>query len=175
LTNLTYISDVNFVRGGKTGNIKNNSDIDFTSRPYKVLRYFPEGIRNCYSLSVKQGTKYLIRTLFFYGNYDGLNTSPRFDLFLGPNIWTSVDVQKVDGGDGVIEEIIHVTRSNILDICLVKTGTTTPMISAIELRPLRYDTYTARTGSLKKILHFYFTNSGKEVRYVEPFFFFFGY
>ncbi|AEC06304.2 Leucine-rich repeat protein kinase family protein [Arabidopsis thaliana] len=167
LTNLTYISDVNFVRGGKTGNIKNNSDIDFTSRPYKVLRYFPEGIRNCYSLSVKQGTKYLIRTLFFYGNYDGLNTSPRFDLFLGPNIWTSVDVQKVDGGDGVIEEIIHVTRCNILDICLVKTGTTTPMISAIELRPLRYDTYTARTGSLKKILHFYFTNSGKEVRYPE--------
>ncbi|KAG7579089.1 Malectin-like domain [Arabidopsis thaliana x Arabidopsis arenosa] len=167
LTNLTYISDVNFIRGGRTGNIENNSETDFISKPYKVLRYFPEGTRNCYNLSVKQGTKYLIRTFFLYGNYDGLNTSPRFDLFLGPNIWTSIDVLIPGLGDGVIEEIIHVTRSNILDICLVKTGTSTPMISAIELRPLRYDTYTARTGSLKKIVHFDFTNQRKEIRYPE--------
>ncbi|KAG7583788.1 Leucine-rich repeat [Arabidopsis suecica] len=166
-TNLTYISDVNFIRGGKTGNIENNSDTEFISKPYKVLRYFPDGVRNCYNLSVKQGTKYLIRTFFLYGNYDGLNTSPRFDLFLGPNIWTSIDVLIPDVGDGVIEEIIHVTRSNILDICLVKTGTSTPMISAIELRPLRYDRYTARTGSLKLIGHYYFTNSDEGIRYPE--------
>ncbi|CAE5981726.1 unnamed protein product [Arabidopsis arenosa] len=143
LTNLTYISDVNFIRGGKTGNIENNSETDFISKPYKVLRYFPEGTRNCYNLSVKQGTKYLIRTFFLYGNYDGLNTSPRFDLFLGPNIWTSIDV------------------------LIPGLGTSTPMISAIELRPLRYDTYTARTGSLKKIVHFDFTNQRKEIRYPE--------
>ncbi|CAL9222844.1 unnamed protein product [Arabidopsis halleri] len=166
-TDLTFISDVNFIRGGKTGNIQNNSRTKFIFKPYKVLRYFPDGIRNCYSLSVKQGTKYLIRTLFFYGNYDGLNTSPRFDLFLGPNIWRSIDVLKAGVGDGVVEEIIHVTRSNILDICLVKTGTSTPMISAIELRPLRYDTYTARTGSLKSMAHFYFTNSDEAIRYPE--------
>ncbi|AEC06307.1 Leucine-rich repeat protein kinase family protein [Arabidopsis thaliana] len=166
-SNLTFISDVNFIRGGKTGNIQNNSRTNFIFKPFKVLRYFPDGIRNCYSLSVKQGTKYLIRTLFYYGNYDGLNTSPRFDLFLGPNIWTSVDVLIADVGDGVVEEIVHVTRSNILDICLVKTGTSTPMISAIELRPLRYDTYTARTGSLKSMAHFYFTNSDEAIRYPE--------
>ncbi|CAE5981693.1 unnamed protein product [Arabidopsis arenosa] len=166
-TNLTYISDVNFIRGGKTGNIQNNSRTNFIFKPLKILRYFPDGIRNCYSLSVKQGTKYLIRTVFSYGNYDGLNISPRFDLFLGPNIWTSVDVLKAGVGDGVVEEIIHVAMSNILDICLVKTGTSTPMISAIELRPLRYDTYTARTGSLKLIAHLYFTNSDEAIRYPE--------
>ncbi|EFH62176.1 hypothetical protein ARALYDRAFT_899652 [Arabidopsis lyrata subsp. lyrata] len=66
-----------------------------------------------------------------------------------------------------VEEIIHVTRSNILDICLVKTGTSTPMISAIELRPMRYDTYTARTGSLKIIERTYFANSDKLIRYVN--------
>ncbi|KAG7583785.1 Malectin-like domain [Arabidopsis suecica] len=166
-TNLTFISDVNFIRGGKTGNIQNNSRTNFIFKPFKVLRYFPDGIRNCYSLSVKQGTKYLIRTFFSYGNYDGLNISPRFDLFLGPNIWTSVDVLIAGVGDGVVEEIIHVAMSNILDICLVKTGTSTPMISAIELRPLRYDTYTARTGSLKLIAHLYFTNSDEAIRYPE--------
>lgn len=167
LTNLTYISDVNFIRGGKTGNIENNPDTEFIPKPHKVLRYFPDGVRNCYNLSVKQGTKYLIRTFFLYGNYDGLNTSPRFDLFLGPNIWTSIDVLIPGVGDGVVEEIIHVARSNILDICLVKTGTSTPMISAIELRPMRYDTYTARTGSLKNIERTYFANSDKLIRYVN--------
>ncbi|CAL9222846.1 unnamed protein product [Arabidopsis halleri] len=167
LTNLTYISDVNFIRGGKTGNIENNPDTEFIPKPHKVLRYFPDGVRNCYNLSVKQGTKYLIRTSFFYGNYDGLNTSPRFDLFLGPNIWTSIDVLIPGVGDRVVKEIIHVARSNILDICLVKTGTSTPMISAIELRPMRYDTYTARTGSLKNIERTYFANSDKLIRYPE--------
>ncbi|EOA37565.1 hypothetical protein CARUB_v10011886mg [Capsella rubella] len=165
LTNLTYISDVNFIRGGKTGNIKISAETDLVGKPFKVLRYFPDGTRNCYSLSVKQGTKYLIRTMFLYGNYDGLNTSPRFDLYLGPNIWKSVDVLISGIGDGVVEEIIHITKSDILEICLVKTGTSTPMISAIELRPLRYDTYTTRTGSLMNIAHLYFLNSDKIIRY----------
>ncbi|KAL1201982.1 Leucine-rich repeat receptor-like serine/threonine-protein kinase [Cardamine amara subsp. amara] len=165
LTNLTYISDANFTQGGKTGNIQNNSDTGFISKPYRVLRYFPDGKRNCYSLKVTEGTKYLIRTFFIYGNYDGLNTSPRFDLYLGPNIWTSIDVLRPGVADGAVEEIIHITRSSILDICLVKTGTSTPMISAIELRPLRYDTYAARTGSLKSLEHIYFTNSDKAIRY----------
>lgn len=101
-----------------------------------------------------------------------INNSPRFDLYLGPNIWTTIDMGK--SGDAVFEEIIHITRSNILDICLVKTGTSTPMISTIELRPLRYDTYPARTGSLRNYNRFYFTNSEKFIRYVDfalPFFF----
>ncbi|CAH2038654.1 unnamed protein product [Thlaspi arvense] len=164
-TNLTYISDANFIQGGKTGKIQNNSETDFVSKPNRVLRYFPDGIRNCYSLSVTQDTKYLIRTVFVYGNYDGLNIPPRFDLYLGPNIWTSLDLR--NSGLGATEEIIHITRSNSgLDICVVKTGTSTPLISSIELRPLPYDTYTTRTGSLKSFGHLYFTNSNKIVRYV---------
>ncbi|CAE5963040.1 unnamed protein product [Arabidopsis arenosa] len=162
VTTLTYISDANFTRGGKTGKVEKYLEKHFI-KPYTVLRYFPDGIRNCYSLSVKQDTKYLIRTVFLYGNYDGLNTSPRFDLYLGPNIWTTVDVQI--SGIGALEEIIHITRSNIIEICLVKTGTSTPMISAIELRPLQYNTYIARTGSLKRLDRLYFTNSNESLRY----------
>ncbi|KAL0703539.1 hypothetical protein Bca4012_069964 [Brassica carinata] len=119
-TNLTYISDASFVHSGKT-----------------------DGIRNCYNLSVMQDTKYLIRTVFVYGNYDGLNASPIFDLYLGPNIWTTVDA-KLSG-----------------------LGTSTPLISALELRPLPYDTYITRTGSLKYVDRIYFSNSDKGVRYPE--------
>lgn len=134
-------------------------------KPYTGLRYFPDGIRNCYNLSVMQDTKYLIRTVFVYGNYDGLNASPRFDLYLGPNIWRTVDAKL--SGPGTAQEIIHITRSNILEICLVKTGTSTPLISALELRPLPYDTYITRTGSLKYVDRIYFSNSEKGVRYVN--------
>ncbi|KAF3492642.1 hypothetical protein DY000_02052052 [Brassica cretica] len=125
-TNLTYISDANFIQGGKTGYIQNNSETVSVSKPNRVLRYFPVGIRNCYSLSVTQDTKYLIRTVFVYGNYDGLNSPPRFDLYL---------------------------------------GTSTPLISVIELRPLPYHTYTTRTGSLRTLAHLYFSYSDKIISY----------
>lgn len=164
-TNLTYISDANFIQGGKTGYIQNNSETVSVSKPNRVLRYFPDGIRNCYSLSVTQDTKYLIRTVFVYGNYDGLNSPPRFDLYLGPNIWTSLDLK--NSGLSETEEIIHITRSNSLDICFVKTGTSTLLISVIELRPLPYHTYTTRTGSLRTLAHLYFSYSDKIIRYVS--------
>ena len=102
--------------------------------------------------------------MFVYGNYDGLNNPPRFDLYLGPNIWTSLDLGKT--GFAATEEIIHITRSNSLDLCLVKTGTSTPLISAIELRPLLYDIYNAKTGSLKNLVHLYFTTSEQIIRYL---------
>ncbi|KAL0812718.1 hypothetical protein Bca101_069161 [Brassica carinata] len=141
-TNLTYISDASFVHSGKTGTIHKDLKTHFM-KPYTGLRYFPDGIRNCYNLSVMQDTKYLIRTVFVYGNYDGLNASPIFDLYLGPNIWTTVDA-KLSG-----------------------LGTSTPLISALELRPLPYDTYITRTGSLKYVDRIYFSNSDKGVRYPE--------
>ncbi|KAH0905875.1 hypothetical protein HID58_037702, partial [Brassica napus] len=163
-TNLTYISDASFLHSGKTGTIHKDLKTHFM-KPYTGLRYFPDGIRNCYNLSVMQDTKYLIRTVFVYGNYDGLNASPRFDLYLGPNIWTTIDAKL--SGPGMAQEIIHITRSNILEICLVKTGTSTPLISALELRPLPYDTYITRTGSLKYVDRIYFSNSDQGVRYPE--------
>ncbi|EOA38953.1 hypothetical protein CARUB_v10011370mg [Capsella rubella] len=158
VTNITYISDAGFIRGGKTGTIKKDLETDFITKPYRVLRYFPDGTRNCYSLSVTQDTNYLIRAVFVYGNYDGLNIFPRFDLYLGPNLWKTLDLRTTDFGSAV-EEIIYVTRSKVLDICLVKTGTSAPFISTIELRPLPYNTYTSQTGSLKNLVRYYFTNS----------------
>ncbi|XP_010523140.1 PREDICTED: probable LRR receptor-like serine/threonine-protein kinase At1g07550 [Tarenaya hassleriana] len=162
-TNLTYTSDASFIRSGKTGRIQKEPG-GIYMKPYTVLRYFPDGIRNCYDLSIVQDTKYLIYAVFVYGNYDGRNSSPRFDLYLGPNLWKTIDLQR---GDGAKEEIIHVSRSNSLSICLVKTGTTTPMISALELRPLRYETYISQAGSLKTLFRFYLSKSENFLRYPQ--------
>ena len=151
LTKLTYTSDANFTLGGQSGRVQKIYEEEY--KPFTVLRYFPDGIRNCYNLKVTSGTKYLIKALFLYGNYDGLETAPKFDMYLGPNIWTTVDL-KSSLGEGK-EEIIHIPKSSSLQICLVKTGKTTPIISALELRPLRDDTYVTTNGSLKLLKRSY--------------------
>ncbi|XP_024015095.1 receptor-like protein kinase At3g21340 isoform X7 [Eutrema salsugineum] len=67
--------------------------------------------------------------------------------------------------NGTIEEIIHKTTSNTLQVCLVKTGTSTPMINTLELRPLNKNTYNTQSGSLKYFFRYYFSTSGRNIRY----------
>ncbi|KAG2247579.1 hypothetical protein Bca52824_087207 [Brassica carinata] len=161
-TEIQFLSDENFIQGGKMGRIPANLESE-NLKPYSTLRYFPDEIRNCYDIRVEVGRNYLIRAMFFYGNFDELNVSPEFDMYIGPNKWTTIDLQKEPSGSG--KEIIHISRSNSLQICLVKTGATTPMISTLELRPLANDTYLAISGSLKLNFRMYLSNSTALLRY----------
>ncbi|XP_013590331.1 PREDICTED: probable LRR receptor-like serine/threonine-protein kinase At1g51820 isoform X3 [Brassica oleracea var. oleracea] len=165
-TGLTFTSDASFVESGKNGRVDKDSERNF-EKAFVTLRYFPEGQRNCYNVETTQGTKYLIRASFFYGNYDGLQTLPNFDLFLGPNKWTTVNLNATVPG-GQYREIIHMSKLSSLQICLVKTGTTTPMISTLELRPLRSDIYISDTGSsLQFLSRTYLKGSGSILRYPD--------
>lgn len=161
-TGLTYSTDDGFVQSGKTGRIQKEFEPIF-SKPSLKLRYFPDGVRNCYTLNVTQDTNYLIKSVFVYGNYDGLDNYPSFDLYLGPNLWTTVDM--AGRTNGTIQEIIHKTVSKSLQVCLVKTGTTSPMINTLELRPLKNNTYNTQSGSLKYFFRYYFSASGQNIRY----------
>ena len=78
-----------------------------------------------------------------YGNYDGQSKLPQFDVHLGPNMWDTVKIQ--DASSSVNKELIHVPFQDYLQVCLVKTGLTTPFISAIELRPLNNDSYVSNS------------------------------
>ena len=161
ITGLTFLSDVDFIQSGKRG--ETGDDETYTYRQYKDLRYFPDGIRNCYNLTVNKGVNYLIRAGFSYGNYDGLNMYPKFDMHVGPNLWTAVDLRFEKD-----REITYMSKSNSLQICLVTTGKTLPMISTLELRPLRNNSYMTQFGSLSLIerLH-YKSNSDGFIRYVN--------
>ena len=104
-----------------------------------TLRSFPERIRNCYKIGVTKGAKYLIRTNFLYGNYDNLNKIPRFDLYIGANLWDTVFFKSASSG--VLKEIIYTPPRDNLHLCLVNIGSGTPFIQSIELRPLKNTTY----------------------------------
>ncbi|KAF8102418.1 hypothetical protein N665_0198s0122 [Sinapis alba] len=161
-TGLSFSSDESFIQSGKIGRIQANRDSYF-SKPYRTLRYFPNGTRNCYNLSVEKGRNHLIRAFFLYENYDGFDINPNFDLYLGPNQWDTIDLQ--GHVNGLRAEMLHIPTSNSLQICLVKTGTTTPFISTLEIRPMGDDSYTTDSGSLKLFFRRYLSESVNFIRY----------
>lgn len=144
-TGLNYTSDENLV---DTGELKELQPAYKTNSPQPMwtLRSFPRGKRNCYTVNITNGTKYLIRASFLYGNYDGLNSLPKFDIHLGPNLWDSLDI--TDRDKTINLEIIHVATNDQIQICLVQTGGDIPFISALEFRPLKENIYVTESASM---------------------------
>ena len=144
-TGINYISEATFIETGISKGISPGLRSRYP-RETRSLRSFPQGIRNCYKIHIKQGVKYLIRATFLHGNYDEQDNLPKFDLHLGPNMWDTVEIKNAT--DSVNKELIHVPYLNYIHVCLVNTGLGTPFISAIELRPLNNQAYVANSGSL---------------------------
>ena len=148
-TLLNYISDAAFIDSGTSHSVAPEYKADIQEQA-KTLRSFPEGIRNCYTINVTARTRYLIRAYFFHGNYDGqLNAETEFDLHLGGNFWTTFTVPNASLGDG--REILHIPLQDYVHICLVNTGSGTPFISSIELRPMTNLVYYNNTGSAESL------------------------
>ncbi|KAL1220937.1 LRR receptor-like serine/threonine-protein kinase IOS1 [Cardamine amara subsp. amara] len=147
-TNLTYISDANFINTGVSRNIKPAYQTQFQQQTWN-LRSFPQGIRNCYTINLTIGDEYLIRANFLHGGYDN-TPSTQFELHLGPNLWTKVST--TNESVALAFEMIHLLTTDRLQICLVKTGNSTPFISALEFRKLINTTYLTQEGSLQTFI-----------------------
>ncbi|CAH8315221.1 unnamed protein product [Eruca vesicaria subsp. sativa] len=161
-TNITYVSDGTHIDSGVARRINVTLRTEFQQQLWN-LRSFPDGQRNCYNFNLTKNRRYLIRGFFLYGNYDGLNILPSFDLYIGQTKWTSVSLP--EGGNAFMDEIIHVLKQDRLQICLVKTGETTPFISSLELRPLDSNvTYVSQSGSLMLVARLYFSPTPSFIR-----------
>lgn len=96
-TKLTYVSDDEFIDTGVKYGISSQYASNSLYKEYLTVGSFPNGMRNCYTIrSLKLGSKYLIRGLFMYGNYDKLNKLPTFEVHLGVNYWDTVEITTVD-------------------------------------------------------------------------------
>ncbi|XP_042460720.1 probable LRR receptor-like serine/threonine-protein kinase At1g05700 [Zingiber officinale] len=168
LTNISYVSDTGFIDTGVNHNISVAYVGDFKAPRFRTLRAFPNGTRNCYTIRspvVVRGSKYLLRAWFYYGNYDGLNSQPQsFDLHLGVNYWDRVNVTTAE--PFYWTETITVATAGYLSACLVNTGTGTPFISGIDLRPLKDRLYPAANESRSLVL-FGRWNMGEEFDYIR--------
>ncbi|XP_034696437.1 senescence-induced receptor-like serine/threonine-protein kinase [Vitis riparia] len=148
-TGLLYTSDAKFIDTGINGKISSKFRSATLIPQLTNVRSFPEGAKNCYTLRPKHGknNNYLIRAFFMYGNYDSKDQPPEFKLHLGVEEWDTVNFTHSD--KIVRREIIHVPKTDDIYVCLANTGSGTPFISALELRPLDSSTYTTESGSLE--------------------------
>uniref|UniRef100_A0A453JXC5 Malectin-like domain-containing protein n=1 Tax=Aegilops tauschii subsp. strangulata TaxID=200361 RepID=A0A453JXC5_AEGTS len=107
--------------------------------------------RSCYTLrGLSPGGRYLVRSSFYYGNYDALNRLPSFHLYLGVNRWAAVNVTAPD--DILIFEAVVVSPADFFQVCLVDIGQGTPFISGLDLRPLRAAMYPEATVNQSLLL-----------------------
>lgn len=132
-TRLLYVSDSDFVDAGKSYKIPHGMVKLASNEQAYNLRSFPNGTRNCYTLNVARDGKYLVRASFMYANYDTLDKIPSFDIYLDANLWKTVNL--IESTSHYFYEIIAIASRNQMFVCLVNTGSGTPFISSLELRP----------------------------------------
>ncbi|KAM0956601.1 hypothetical protein ACFX2A_025351 [Malus domestica] len=144
-TGIDYISDAAFISTGVSKSVAPAYKATHQLQAAYV-RSFPRGVKNCYKVNITKNTKYLIRAAFLYGNYDGLNKLPKFDLVIGASYWDSVAF--TDASLSTIKEVVHIPTLDYINVCLLNKGTGDPFISSLELRPLKNTTYLTPTGSL---------------------------
>ncbi|KAL3720915.1 hypothetical protein ACJRO7_005684 [Eucalyptus globulus] len=105
-------------------------------------------MRNCYTLKPDRGKNslYLIRAHFWYGNYDGENKAPTFDLYIDVNYWDTISDTR-----NVYVDILYVPQADYIQVCVVKTGSGIPYISALELRVSNNSIYGIGSGFWRNI------------------------
>nr|KJB65085.1 hypothetical protein B456_010G080000 [Gossypium raimondii] len=156
-TGISYTLDGAYVSTGINNNISseyaypNNPNLAF---PLSDLRSFPDGNKNCYTLTpaVAKGSLYLLRASFLYGNYDGEDKLPEFDLYIDVNLWSSIKFS--NASDVITMKIIGASVSDTISVCLVNKGMGIPFISTLELRPLNNSIYGTELGSLVSLVLF---------------------
>lgn len=162
-TGISYSTDGDYTESGINQNISSKYAYPINPnlpQPLSDLRSFPHGVKNCYSLKPADGNRSLnlIRASFLYGDYDGLDSPPQFDLYLDASLWATVKFK--NSSDVFTTEIIRFVSSNIVYVCLVNTGNGIPFISALELRPLNRSIYTNENGESGSLVLFERLNVG---------------
>ncbi|CAO2172918.1 unnamed protein product [Urochloa humidicola] len=117
-----------------------------TRTQYSTLRYFPNpssspASKHCYTLPVRERTRYLVRATFLYGNFDRSNVFPEFDLYLGPTRWSTIVIY--DEAKVVSREAVVLAAGPALSVCLASSAGQAgqAFISTLELRPLNGSLY----------------------------------
>ncbi|KFK22991.1 hypothetical protein AALP_AAs54686U000200 [Arabis alpina] len=82
-TGVTYSPDDIYIYTGVARNISHDDQKPSLPQHLSTLRSFPDGNNNCYQFILTKGERYLIRAEFLYGNYDGLDNFPVFDVSIG--------------------------------------------------------------------------------------------
>ncbi|XP_006292514.2 uncharacterized protein At1g24485 isoform X2 [Capsella rubella] len=129
--NVTWVGDDDFVTTGIVKEIPN-----VATKPYNTLRSFPSNHSNCYTkIPVTKDQKTLVRTNFYYSNYDNEESPPSFDLVYNQIHKYSIKIPKTNDEEKIyFLEAIFSPANEDISVCLVRTYRWgTPFISSIEV------------------------------------------
>lgn len=113
-----------------------------------TLRYFPNtsARKYCYTFPVIKGGKFLVRTTYYYGGFDGGKEPPVFDQIIDGTMWSIVNTTE-DYANGLSSyyEIVVAAQAKTLSVCLARNEHTvsSPFISAVELQTLEDSVYNS--------------------------------
>ncbi|XP_015944583.1 probable LRR receptor-like serine/threonine-protein kinase PAM74 [Arachis duranensis] len=142
---LKYIpdSDGKYIKIGNSATIT-KPDI---SPLLTTLRYFPDAASRkfCYSFPVTKNGRYLLKTVYYYGNFDGKNQPPVFDQIVEGTRWSIVNTTDdyAKGLSSYYEVVLRATGRN-LGVCVARnkyTGSSSPFISTLDLTLLDSSVY----------------------------------
>ncbi|XP_072979484.1 probable LRR receptor-like serine/threonine-protein kinase At1g67720 [Typha angustifolia] len=141
---IRWIQDEGFIDVGNVSTIDNPNILPILS----TLRYFPDesARKYCYVFPVIKEAKYLIRTTYFYGGFDGGKEPPVFDQIIEGTKWSSVNTsENYAKGLTSYYEIVVAAQGKTLSVCLARNKDTvsSPFISALELVSLEDSMYNS--------------------------------
>ncbi|KAE9607273.1 putative non-specific serine/threonine protein kinase [Lupinus albus] len=136
--NILYTPDVNYINVGNTTTINEPNILPTLT----TLRYFPDASakKYCYSLPVIKSSKYIVKTIYYYGGFDGGKQPPVFDQIIEGTRWSIVNTTE-DYAKGLSSyyEVVVKSFGKTLSVCLARnadTGSSSPFISALEVKSL---------------------------------------
>lgn len=143
---LKYVTDEGYISVGNASNVKQEDLVPILT----TLRYFPDksARKYCYEIPVIKGGKYLVRTTYYYGGFDGGKEPPVFDQIVEGTKWSVVNTTE-DFANGLSSyyEVVVLAKGKTLSVCLARnnmTGTnSSPFISALELEYLDDSVYNS--------------------------------
>ncbi|GFP84571.1 probable LRR receptor-like protein kinase at1g51890 [Phtheirospermum japonicum] len=143
---LKYVPDDDYISSGNKTTL-NRTDI---LPRLQTLRFFPNAIarKYCYAFPVLKEKKYLVKTIYFYGGFDGGNEPPVFDQIIDGTNWSTVNTTEdyAAGGSSYYEAVV-VAQNKFLSVCLARNQHTpdgsSPFISSLEVHFLDDSVYNS--------------------------------
>ncbi|OAY66699.1 putative LRR receptor-like serine/threonine-protein kinase MEE39 [Ananas comosus] len=143
---IRWLKDEGFTSSGNATKIAAPTVVPVLS----TLRFFPDASarKHCYEIPVIKGAKYLVRTTYFYGAFDGGDAPPVFDQIVEGTWWSAVDTADAYAqGLAAYYEIIVAAQGRMISVCLARNNATassgSPFISALELVSLEDSMYNS--------------------------------
>ncbi|XP_052146378.1 probable LRR receptor-like serine/threonine-protein kinase At1g67720 [Oryza glaberrima] len=131
---IKWIQDEGFIAVGNMSAVDKPNILPLLA----TVRYFPDATarKYCYQLPVVKGSRYLVRTTYFYGGFDGGDVPPVFDQIVDGTRWSAVNTtDNFRRGMSTYFEMVAEAQGKTMSVCLARRADTrsSPFISALEL------------------------------------------